>query len=108
MYDYRLIQSTYRQRIEYEDGPGSLQNIVSDVSHRVLYKWKNESEDFGKVLLKEGLSGLPRNSSDGRYDYNHKLERRLTGATSEWEYVGFINARKSHDDDYDEYEEGGY
>lgn len=110
MFDYRLIQATYRNRIEYEDGPGSLQNIVSDVSERVLYTWNNESENFGKELLKDGLSGLPRGSVDGFYDYNHKLERRPSGDdTGEWKYVGFVKPARWDDDDYwDEQDEGGY
>ena len=91
--EYRLIETEYRNRIEYEDGPGSLQNIVSDESRRLV----------GEGTIREGASKeemtsrvqhlIPYQGQDyglGMYDYSYTLEAREKGAT-EWEYVDTLH-----------------
>jgi hypothetical protein len=99
-FTYRLVKTTYRNQIEYEDGPGSLQNIVSDSSSHIIRVWKNMGEDFGSWILEEGLPGLPRSESLGWVEYSYKLERRPTNSYEHWRLVGFLNPEA-----YDEYDE---
>jgi len=100
-FTYRLTQVTYRNRIEYEDGPGSLQNVVSDSSSHVIRVWENQGEVFGTWLLEDGVPGLSRGTPDGWIEYSYKLERCLTGDENKWKLVGFLEPQEG--DDYDEW-----
>lgn len=99
LFDYQLVEHYYRNRTEWEDGPGSLKNIVSDKRTRVVRTWGKRSEDFGHQLIQTGLTGLNRDSDDGRDQYAYYLERRPV-AGGEWRLVGFVEAKPDPDYDY--------
>src|SRR3989338_10009647 len=95
-FDYQLVEHYYRNRTEWEDGPGSLQNITSDKRTRVVRTWEKRDEDFGCRLIKSGLTGLQRDSDDGWEQYSYYLERRPI-AGGEWRLVGFVEAKPESD-----------
>lgn len=108
LFDYRVIETTYRNRIENEDGPGSLENIVSDTSTRIMWERKNEAEDFRDYMRKTGVSGS-EGSADGFIEYSYTLERRPAGTSDEWTFAGNLKVKRQDDDDwYEEENEGGY
>lgn len=89
----RLTKTSYSNRLEWEDGPGSLQNVVSDSSN---YRY-----DLGNMALEEA-KGLSRSdveealgiefeedSDDGFEEYSYKLEY-LDPATGKWRLVDFL------------------
>lgn len=91
LFEYRLVEHSYHNVIEWEEGPGSMQNIVSDKDSRVVRTWKNRDEDFGNQLTASGLPGLQCDSDDGRDEYRYYLERRpIIGG--EWQFVGIVKA----------------
>lgn len=90
LFDYQLVEHYYRNRIEWEDGPGSLQNVVSDERIRVIRTWENRDEDFGRQLITDGFSGLRCNSPDGWHEYSYRLQRR-SAEGGEWALVDFIS-----------------
>jgi hypothetical protein len=102
-FDYRLLAITYRNRVEYEDGPGSLKNIVSDVSQRVFRFWEDADENFGTRFLNntyvEDLS-LETDSDDGWYQYSYRLERKAK-EDSEWKFVGFLDKHRYREEEED-------
>ena len=98
LFDYRLVENYYRNRIEWEDGPGSLRNIVSDMRTRVVRTWARQSEDFEHRLTTIGLHGLQQNSADGWHEYLYQLERR-SSADEEWKFVGFVTPQPDFDPD---------
>jgi hypothetical protein len=98
-FDYQLVEHYYRNRMEWEDGPGSLQNIVSDEHIRVIRTWDNRDEDFGNRLIQSGLSGLECDSDDGWEQYSYYLKRRPI-AGGEWRLVGFVEAKPDSDHEY--------
>lgn len=81
IFKYRLIETTYRQRIEWEDGPGSLRNIVSDVSERIVKIWIGH-KDISRFIYP--------NQSDGWEDYSYRIERKAKGAYA-WEHDRFVD-----------------
>ncbi|MBP7741341.1 MAG: hypothetical protein KA104_01450 [Candidatus Pacebacteria bacterium] len=81
IFKYRLIETTYRQRVEWEDGPGSLRNIVSDVSERIVAIW---------VGYKNIARFIYPNQPDGWEDYSYHIERKAKGAYA-WEYDRWID-----------------
>ncbi len=90
-FDYRLTVKIYDNRTEWEDGVGSLQNIATDVSEpREVYVWREKDEDFGKKLMARHNLDLPEDSSDGRREYTHTLERRPSGTDDPWKFVGHL------------------
>lgn len=107
LFDYRVVETTYRNRIENEDGPGSLENIVSDTSTRVMWERKSEAEDFRDYLRTTGVSG-EEGSADGFIEYSYTLERRPAGTSNEWKFSAHLKVKRQDDDWYDEEDEGGY
>lgn len=95
-FDYRLTETIYTNRVEWEDGPGSLQNIVADKSApRVMCEWQKKDEAFGKNLMRFHMLDLPDDSPDGHVEYSHMLERRPSGmAEGAWNFVGFLYPRE--------------
>ncbi|MDB5266409.1 MAG: hypothetical protein JWN89_224 [Parcubacteria group bacterium] len=91
--EYRLIETEYRNRIEYEDGPGSLQNIVSDKRERILDRgtWSDESstEDLIRYCVEYCIPHRRLEGPVGMYEYNYFLEYRKSSAV-EWEYLASI------------------
>ncbi len=99
-FDYRLTEKVYESRVEWEDGAGSLQNIVTDKSEpQVIFAWREKDENFGRNLMKSHSLNLPEDSSDGRTEYTHTLERRLSGTEDAWKFLGFLYP---HDEDDEE------
>ncbi len=92
-FEYRLVRLTYMNRIEYEDGPGSLMNIVSDEPRwSTIRTWPDEDEQFGERLVKEGVPfSLSDSAEGGRIDYSYELQRRAD-VSAEWEYVGHVRS----------------
>lgn len=93
-YSYRLIEDSYCNYCEPEDGTGSLTNILSDLRTRVMREWHDRDEKFGEWLVKHVVESeddldFESDSADGRDEYSYKIERRENG-TSEWRYVGQI------------------
>ncbi len=115
-YTYRLTEITYRQRTEWDDGPGSFKHIVSDESKAVMKIWQEKDEDFGDHLIKHGDYNLTllSDSSCGWYSYNYLLERKKSD-DDDWEYVGYLMSNQGDEweceydpceDDHDEEDEG--
>jgi hypothetical protein len=103
-YEYRIIEKVYRNRVEYEDGPGSLTNIVSDeLPNRELKRWTSMSEEFGDEILKDGVKRwecmLRASDPDGRVDRSYWLERRVSGSNEEWRFLGTVRSNTSSDGD---------
>jgi hypothetical protein len=83
----RLVTTYYHNRLEWEDGPGSLRNVVSGTS--------NEYEDLDEMTLAEAESltksdletdyyiEFEEDSADGWDEYSYKLEY-LDPATGKW------------------------
>lgn len=92
LFDYQLLEITYYNRIVYEDGPGSCQNIVSESQHRVLREWHADDESYGEYLLSHRIPNLyiETETEGGRYDYSYWLERRPVG-TEQWEFIGSLD-----------------
>jgi len=89
IYDYRLIEKVYCNRIENEDGPGSLQNVISSEKIRIIKKWTEQKEDFGVQLIENHSLDLSEDSDDGFIEFSHLLERRRCGS-DKWEFVGCL------------------
>lgn len=106
-YEYRLVRLTYVNRLEYEDGPGSLTNVVSgEPQKRTLRIWHDRDENFGKGLVAHGFKSyaLISSSEDGWIEYSYRLERRLeNSADAEWEYVASIPSNCAPEEEHDEY-----
>jgi hypothetical protein len=81
VFKYRLIETTYRQRIEWEDGPGTLRNIVSDVSERIVKIWVG-NKNISRFIYP--------NQPDGWEDYSYRIERKAKGAYA-WEHDRFVD-----------------
>lgn len=85
----RLVTTEYRNSLEREDGPGSLQNVVSSSS--------SSSRTVGEMTLASAKSLTKANlecmgfyfyedSDDGFEEYGYKLEY-LDPVTDEWRYA---------------------
>ena len=86
----RLVITTYLNHLEWEDGPGSLQNVVSDAS--------SQYQSLGTMTMAEA-EALTRNdldeiynvyfeedSADGFEEYSYKLEY-FDNTTLKWRLV---------------------
>jgi hypothetical protein len=103
-FEYQLVEKVYNNRIAYEDGPGSLQNIVADCRESVRATWTNEDEVFGGRLIENGSRLCRRDSSDGRTEYSYWLMRRPQGADqAEWKFVGAVYRPNEPNDDSEWY-----
>lgn len=85
----RLVTTEYRNSLEREDGPGSLQNVVSTSS--------SSSRTVGEMTLAKAKSltradlermgfYLYEDSDDGFEEYGYKLEY-FDPTTDTWRYV---------------------
>lgn len=73
----RLVETYYKNRLEREDGPMSLQNIVSDSSSR--YKALGvmtmaEAEALTKQDLEDEGYDFEEDSDDGFEEFGYKLQ----------------------------------
>ncbi len=96
----RLVRNTYVDRVEYEDGPGSLQNVVQDVSRKVTKEWNVPDDTSSEVLIFSIKHYIPNiyEFDDPRIEESYTLERRKDDS-SEWEYVHTFHP-KFVDEDY--------
>ena len=90
IFKFRLIETTYRQRVEWEDGPGSLRNIVSDKSERIVALWVGY-KDLDRYIYP--------NEPDGWYDYSYRIERKAKGALA-WEYHRYVDNTQRKEEDF--------
>lgn len=93
LFEYRLVKDTYRAKLVYDDGPGSMRDVVHvKIGSAVISEWGYADEEFGERLLQLGDGGLrlEREPADGSYAFSYRLERRVSG--DEWEYVGHLHA----------------
>ena len=88
---YRIIETTYRNYIVYDEGPGSATSVDAATSKRILHEWRSAPESLAAEIRTEGYSFLHMQSSspDGRYDYSYTLERAEVG-TTQWKYHGHV------------------
>lgn len=90
----RLVETFYQNRIEWEDGPGSCQNIVSDSSTRrrdLGSMTVAEARILGKSNVEEILGTyFEEDSADGFEEYSYMLEY-LDPTTETWHLVGFLH-----------------
>jgi hypothetical protein len=93
-FTYRLVEVATWQSVEWENGPGSLQNVVSDSSGSILRQWHDMPDDYGVSLLSEVKEDFPHLfrdfSFDGETEYEYQLERSPTGDNHAWKFVGFV------------------
>ena len=89
-YKIRLVTTHYSNRLEWEDGPGSLQNVVSDASHeyRSLDRLTlAEAEALTKSDIEDGYGYYLENDSHGGFEeFSHKLEY-LDTENGKWRLV---------------------
>ena len=88
LFKYRIVKTTYRSRTEWEDGPGSLTNIVSDIEESFYvcgpYKEPRSKNEWGTVRSKcEYSSWISYTSKVERWDY----------LKEEWIYFTYIPER---------------
>lgn len=92
--EYRLIETEYKNRIEYEDGPGSLKNIVSDKKKRILDRGvqshESSTEDLIRYCVAYCIPHRRLKGPVGMYEYSYILEYRK-GGVDEWEYLASID-----------------
>ena len=98
IFEYRLVRITYVNRIEYEDGPGSLRNIVSDEYKYVIDEWTG-NDAFGKELVEDGYWVNRPIEYDDYSETSYRLERRASSA-SPWKYFGYLTLHSPYDDRY--------
>lgn len=91
IFRFRIIETTYRNSIVYDEGPGSATSVEATTSSRVLQEWPTAHESWAKELIDKGDPHLRMQSSsrDGRYDFSYRLERAEVGKT-DWKYYGHI------------------
>ena len=97
---YRLTKNTYVARVEWEDGPGSLQNVVEDVTRRVVKERSGKDGTEEKSEIRYAQAYVPHlyEFDDPRIEESYTLERHNDGS-SEWEYVETFHP-KFVDEDY--------
>ena len=104
---YRLVKKTYMSRVEFEDGPGSLQNIVADVYNQVVKTWSEPAGRPKDVVIRYAKHFVPGvyEDEDPRIEYSYWLEYK--NADGEWMHVTSIEPRviKLGHDDYEDYDE---
>jgi len=90
----RLIKTSYSNRLEWEDGPGSLRNVVSDSSKRrydLGSMTLEEANTFSRSDVEEELGiYFEEDSADGFEEYSYKLEY-LDPATNQWRLIKFLH-----------------
>ena len=102
---YKLTKNIYVSRIEWEDGPGSLENVVEDVTRRVMKEWSMADGTPEKSVIRYAEHYIPKryDFDDPRIEESYILERRKDDS-SEWEYVEFF-LPKFVGEDYDDYQD---
>ena len=90
--DLQVTHVRYDNHLEWEDGPGSLQNVVSDTSEpRVVCTTRITLAD-AKQLSREDFEHciwFEEDSADGWTEHSYKLEW-LNPDTGKWGLVGFL------------------
>jgi len=91
IFKFRIIETTYKNYIVYDEGPGSATSVESTTSSRVLKECPKAPESWAKQLIAEGDPHLrmQSGSADGRYDFSYTLERAEVD-TANWKYYGHI------------------
>lgn len=105
---YRLVKYTYVSRLEWEDGPGSLENVVEDRTDRVVKEWTRPDDESTQVAIRYAEHFIPcrYDLEDPRIEESYMLERRKD-SSSEWEYVDYFLPKfveEGFDDYHDEHD----
>lgn len=98
-FKHRFTKTTYRHRLESEDGPGSLTNIASNTTEEVYEferDYRENIEDYGK--------GYKIFTQNGWIGYTYMLEI-FNKETQKWDLVGFIPTYEEKDEYYEEDED---
>lgn len=90
IFRFRIIETTYRNYIAYDEGPGSATSVESTTSTQVLRECP-ATETWAKELIDKGDPHLRMQSGsrDGRYDFSYTLEQAEVDKT-DWKYCGHI------------------
>jgi hypothetical protein len=90
LFRFRIIETTYRNYLAYDEESGSATSVESISSTQVLREWST-TESWAKEIIEKGDPWLRRQSSsqDGRYDFSYTLEKTEVGK-SDWKYYGHI------------------
>ncbi len=84
-FKYRQTKTTYRHRLQSEDGPGSLTNVVSDTTDE-SYEFEL---DYLLSIEKDFERGIKVFTQGGWIGYTYMLEI-FNKETQKWKLVGFI------------------
>lgn len=99
---YRLTRRTYRNRIEYEDGPGSLQNVVQDETRSRFREWDESDGTSEKDVTNRAKRMIPyMEYEDSWIEEAYWLESRKDNSR-EWQFVTVLYPTFAPDpwDDY--------
>ncbi len=102
---YRLTRRTYRNRIEHEDGPGSLQNIVQDETRSRFREWSEPDGTSKEDVTRRAQRMIPYlEYEDTWVEETYWLESQKDDS-SEWQFVTvlyptFEPDRDDYEDDY--------
>ncbi len=112
MTPFRVVRSSYRMTVSYEDGPGSLTNPeqVLSAKHVVLTGQCKDPSLLTAEALSFHISRFPTCDYEdfgpavGDHDYSYELQKK---EGDKWVYVTFLNpyGRKitcEHQSEYDE------
>lgn len=91
IFRFRIIETTYRNYIACDEGPGSATSVESMSSTQVLREWPTAPESWAKELIDKGDPHLRMQSSsrDGLYDFSYTLEHAEVDKT-DWKYYGHV------------------
>jgi hypothetical protein len=106
---WKLTQRTYGRRVEWEDGHGSLQNIVEDMSMGRPRVWHEPDEKPKDRVLRGAQARIPRIEYEDTWNEEvYWLECRKDDS-SKWEFVDVLRPKLEDDrcDDWDEYWDDG-
>jgi hypothetical protein len=103
MMNYRLTRRTYRNRIEREDGSGSLQNVVQEESRSRFREWSQSDEVSKEDVIRRAERMIPHvEYEDSWIEEAYWLESRKDDS-SEWHFVTVLTpVVKPWEVDYDE------
>ncbi len=100
---YRLIRNVYVDRVQHEDGPGSLMNVVQDVRRGVHREWSLSDETPEKSAIRYAEAHVPVRYSDEdpRIEETYTLERHKDDSC-DWEYVTTLHPKVVDDQPYED------
>ena len=87
---YRLVEHAYDGHMEYEEGPGSLSDLVQDKTSRVVKTGEANSleaiKDLPAWLFEDHLEESPQDQLETQYSY--ELQAHVDG---KWKYVKHVS-----------------